>query len=723
MSIDSTFGGQRNTSEAAEIAHALKATKSSNGWEARCPAHNDTEPSLSISEGEKGKTLLKCHAGCTFEQIKDALTERGLWRPRNANGKATNGHAVGARKVVASYPYRDRDGTVLYHIDRHEGGGKKKSFSKRPSGGKRVLYRWPELAAAKGETELFVTEGEKDCDNLRLLGLVATTVAHGSWHYAPKKDAPIENIDVSDIRGRTVYILEDADEPGVKKSREAAHALYEVAKSIRIVRLPGHEFTAEKNGKDVSDWLAQDRTFEDLLSACRSAAQWTPSAEIALGADIDDGLPWRGRTESGRPTPTMHNTTVALTACRIKCSFDVFHCKMFVGHEGEEQHEVKEFLGELTDEAILALRMFIGKQFKMEVSSQVMRDAVVFLAHQNRFDPVRDMLDRAEAEWDGVPRLDFMAARYFNAEDTPLNAEIMRKTMIAAVRRVRRPGCKFDHITVLESKEGWMKSTAWRILAGDENFSDQSIIGKSEREVQEHLSEVWIHESSELAGMKKAEVEQVKAMASRQEDRARPAYGYVIKRQPRHCINVGTTNSDEYLQSQTGNRRFWPLKVNAPIDIDKLARDRLQLWGEAAAYESKGESIFLDRELWPNAETEQEKRRVKHPWEEILADLPKEYTEDFTKRTLIHDVEDEDGDQFVVTKHLLEHVLEVKIDRQETRHLMQIASIMKRLGWTAKRMTVNGEQYRGFIRWKPKKANLADLPLEVGKQEVQQESA
>ena len=59
--------------------------------------------------------------------------------------------------------------------------------------------------------------------------------------------------------------------------------------------------------------------------------------------------------------------------------------------------------------------------------------------------------------------------------------------------------------------------------------------------------------------MKKAEVETVKAFASRQVDRARPAYGHFLKKQPRHSIEVGTTNSDEYLQSQTGNRRFWPM--------------------------------------------------------------------------------------------------------------------------------------------------------------------
>src|SRR5262249_21249267 len=169
-----------------------------------------------------------------------------------------------------------------------------------------------------------------------------------------------------------------------------------------------------------------------------------------------------------------------------------------------------------------------------------------------------------------MARLDTMVSEYANCANTPLNRAIMRKTMIAAVRRARRPGCKFDNITVLESAEGWSKSTFWRVLAGDENFKDETILGLSAREVQEQLSDVWIHESADLAGMRKTRVKKVKAFASRKEDCARPAYGYFVKRQPRHEINVGTPNADAYLQSQTGNRRFWPLKVLERIDIEKL---------------------------------------------------------------------------------------------------------------------------------------------------------
>ena len=187
------------------------------------------------------------------------------------------------------------------------------------------------------------------------------------------------------------------------------------------------------------------------------------------------------------------------------------------------------------------------------------------------------------------------------------------------------------------------------MLAGDENFSDEKIIGKDSREVQEQLAAVWIHENADLAGMKKAEVETVKAYASRQVDRARPAYGHFLKQQPRHSIEVGTTNGDEYLQSQTGNRRFWPMTVLKAIDLEKLKKDRLQLWGEAAHYQSKGEALTIDEAMWPDAGVEQEKRRVKDPWEAVLANMPEVVEK---KRW------DQEAECYVVTKtHRIIHLV------------------------------------------------------------------
>src|SRR5262249_35621772 len=157
---------------------------------------------------------------------------------------------------------------------------------------------------------------------------------------------------------------------------------------------------------------------------------------------------------------------------------------------------------------------------------------------------------------------------------------------------------------------------------GPEYFSDQSVLHVSDKEAQEQLDGIWIHESADMTGLKKAEVEKVKAFASRQVDRGRPAYGRVREDWPRRCIQGGTTNEfEDYLTSQTGNRRFWPIKVGH-VDIEALRRDLDQLWGEAAALEAQGASLVLDRSLWSVAAVEQEKRRLRDPFEDRLACVP-----------------------------------------------------------------------------------------------------
>src|SRR5262249_41446927 len=158
-------------------------------------------------------------------------------------------------------------------------------------------------------------------------------------------------------------------------------------------------------------------------------------------------------------------------------------------------------------------------------------DAAISLCFDNTFDPVLDYLDGLT--WDGIPRIDTWLPIYLSADDTPLNREIGRISLMAAVRRVRQPGCKFDHIPVFEGPEGTMKSTAIQVLAGPENFSDQTILTASDKEQQELVCGRWLYEIADLAGMKRAEVEKIKAFVTRTHDRTRRAYGRNVVDAPR----------------------------------------------------------------------------------------------------------------------------------------------------------------------------------------------
>jgi predicted P-loop ATPase len=272
----------------------------------------------------------------------------------------------------------------------------------------------------------------------------------------------------------------------------------------------------------------------------------------------------------------------------------------------------------LGDAELVRLFLLIDKRYDFRPGMNFFTQVISQTARRNSFHPVRDHLDGLQ--WDGTSRIDTWLCTYAGAADTPYVRAVGRLLLIAAVRRVRRPGCKFDEMLVLESVQGLNKSQALRLLAvRDEWFSDDLPLYAEGREVIERTRGRWIIEAAELHGMKKGEVEHLKSFLSRQIDRARLVWHHVVTEAPRQCVIVGTTNAERYLKDMTGNRRFWPVKVEL-FDLDRLRADRDQLWAEAAMAEAKGESIRLAKELYADAAAEQAERVQDDAWYPVLAD-------------------------------------------------------------------------------------------------------
>lgn len=210
---------------------------------------------------------------------------------------------------------------------------------------------------------------------------------------------------------------------------------------------------------------------------------------------------------TGTIRPTCANTRIAKVG--IACQYDEFHDKLLIGGQS-----IGEYAGELSDHACVYLRQLIDREFNFDSGRKKTFDACLQLCLENRFDPVVDYLDGLE--WDGLERVDEWLSTYLGAPDTPLNRAIGRIALVAQVRRAREPGCKFDQIIVLESAEGELKSSALAALAGGpENFSDQTILGRGDREQQEMLRGVWVYEIADLSNIRKAEVEDVNLLPER----------------------------------------------------------------------------------------------------------------------------------------------------------------------------------------------------------------
>jgi predicted P-loop ATPase len=201
---------------------------------------------------------------------------------------------------------------------------------------------------------------------------------------------------------------------------------------------------------------------------------------------------------------------------------------------------------ELSDPMELQLRYWFSPE------QNHTHDAIVHTAHQRKIHPFRDWLDKLK--WDGKPRLSTMFHHHFHAADGIYTQALSRIFLIAACRRVRRPGCKFDHFVILEGPQGLGKSEGIRALAGEDYYGDDSLFRyRSSKERMEQMEGHVIIEFADLVKLESREIEEIKAFITRRVDQARMAWGRNSEIRQRGCIFVGTTNKEMYLKDLTGN--------------------------------------------------------------------------------------------------------------------------------------------------------------------------
>jgi predicted P-loop ATPase len=240
--------------------------------------------------------------------------------------------------------------------------------------------------------------------------------------------------------------------------------------------------------------------------------------------------------------------------------------------------------------------------------------AIVVVARDHAFDPVVVYL--RSLAWDGVERIDLLLTRYFKGEDTPLHRAFGRCWMIGAAARAFEPGCQCDYTLIIVGAQGLRKSTAFIVLAGPPEWFTDSVPGFNDpKRFAEVIAGCWIVELAELDSVARSEMSAVKALLTARYDKYRAPWGKVAESHPRRVAFAATTNDATLFRDHTGARRFWPVAVSR-VDIDALARDRDQLWAEAAARYRAGEPWHLtDPALIEAAETSQEARRAPDPWE------------------------------------------------------------------------------------------------------------
>lgn len=537
---------------------------------------------------------------------EEAESEVGL-KKRRSNGRYPHGEESGG-EVVDEYIYLDADGDQYLMVERtadkqfpqsHWTGREwKPGKPKLPNGqwAPKIPYFLPQLIAAPPDETIFITEGEKDALRLMDCDLTATCASEAKWN-----DPALNKWFVGRKR---VFVFEDNDAKGRAYARQVAAHLVKIVGEVRIVKLPGL-----KQRQDVSDWLDAGHDKAALLAECEKADVFEP---WLAGCQTN---------KSGVPLANLANVMIALRgdpALNEIVAYDEMEWVPMLLSPVPGKEAPLEFAPRpLADADVTAIQEWIQLHGLSGVGKDTVHQAVDLRARECAFHPVRDYL--SGLTWDGRSRLDGWLTTYFGAEAKPYTARVGCMFLIAMVARIFDPGCKADYMAIFEGEQGDVKSTALEVLAG-RWFSDQMPPVES-KDASQHLRGKWLIEIAELHRMmsNNVEVEAVKAFITRRVERYRPSYGRHDVHEARQCVLVGSTNKDEYLRDETGNRRFWPVKIGE-IKLDVLRRDRDQLFAEAVALYRRGEHWWPERKFEREfIKPEQDARYEHDEWEAMIA--------------------------------------------------------------------------------------------------------
>lgn len=251
--------------------------QTSTGWQTLCPAHDDRNPSLSITQGEDGRTLVKCQAGCTTEGVVSAvgIQMRDLFidSPKTNSVALRTCHAP--KRIVATYPYLDAEGKLAFEVVRYD----PKGFRQRRPDGKggwfwnmegvnKVLFRLPQVMRdVRRGLPIWQVEGEADAVSMEEHGFTGATCnpgGAGKW-----QDSYSET-----LRNADVIVIADKDKAGREHAQLVASKLQGFAKRVRVIELPD---VGEHTVKDARDFFRAGGDAGTILELADAASDWKPA--------------------------------------------------------------------------------------------------------------------------------------------------------------------------------------------------------------------------------------------------------------------------------------------------------------------------------------------------------------------------------------------------------------------------------------------------------------
>lgn len=415
---------------------------------------------------------------------------------------------------------------------------------------------------------IFYVEGEKDVNTLMKRGYtVFTCGGSGDW----KKG-------VSEIvRQANVIILADNDKPGEQLAYQVMQDLQLIANNVSIIKpmpeVPKADITDYfEEGHTVEEFENLIRNVDDTESICTDVQQdqkqdtgkkrtvTQKSKDEVVGGPalvfkfLDCNYDEDGNVKSVKQL--VHNFEIVMDkdsrfAGKIRLNEFAQQPYLYGSVPWENENNCRAWSSH-DDSALFSL---IQADYGLK-SRQDFADALKNVSMRNKFHPVRELLD--SLTWDGKEHIRSLLPEYLGAEDSDYTYQVMRLWMLGAVSRVYKPGSKFDYTMILQGSQGIGKSTFLKQMAMDDSWFNDSLDSLDSDKAVQSLTGSWIIELAELKSLARTAggVESVKRFLTATQDKYRIPYERRADTFYRQCVFAGTTNKDDFLQDETGNRRF-----------------------------------------------------------------------------------------------------------------------------------------------------------------------
>jgi hypothetical protein len=409
--------------------------------------------------------------------------------------------------------------------------------------------------------------------------------------------------------------------------------------------------------------------------------------ELALAEDGSQlprlPLPGFKRDKQGGILSVIENVSRAVRhvdACGVHLRYDSFIDDLLIRPREGGKWRVFE------DADAVKLRIALAGIGFDPVGREMMRDALIEVSYDNRFDSAIDWLEHLPP-WDGVPRVDSFLHRYFKVEDRPYHTAVSRYAWTALAGRVMDPGCQADMVPTFVGEQGLLKTSAIRAMAPwDEAFTEFDF-ADDKTELSRLMRGTLVGELAELQGLQTRAQEGIKAWITKRQEKWTQKYRERGTSFNRRCVLFGSSNIMAFLSDPTGERRWLPVTVTEQADAEAIMADRDQLWAEGLALWREDGIAWRDAERLARAE--HGLFRDHDMWEPAI-------------RAWLAEEQDLTGDTplskgFVTTQEAAEHALMMPLSKFGKAEQRRIGAIFGAIGLKGQSVRHGKDVFWGFV--------------------------